>query len=261
MPSWDPLTYARYAGERARPFVDLTARIGADAPARVLDLGCGSGELTAMLARRWPAAQVHGIDSSPQMLDRTVAADRLTFALGDVTSWRPPAPVDVVVSNAVLQWVPDHLPLLLAWAGHLTPGGTLAFQVPANFAMPSHALMRQVAAEPRFAGRLAGVLRGTDSVAEPEAYAALLADAGLAVDAWETTYLHVLPGEDAVLEWVRGTGLRPVLDALAEAPELSAAFVEAYAARLREAYPRRRFGTLLPFRRLFVVATRTEESS
>lgn len=255
MPSWDPQTYARYAGERARPFVDLTARIVAEAPAGVVDLGCGSGELTATLARRWPSAQVLGIDSSARMIERADATDRVRFVLGDVTGWQPDAPVDVIVSNAVLQWVPDHLPLLLAWAGHLAPGGTLAFQVPANFAMPSHALMREVAADPRFRDRLGGVLRGTDSVAEPAAYATLLAGAGLIVDAWETTYLHVLPGKDAVLEWVRGTGLRPVLDALAGDPALPD-FVDAYAARLREAYPRQPFGTLLPFRRLFVVATR-----
>jgi len=152
--------------------------------------------------------------------------------------------------------VPDHLPLLSAWAAQLARGGWLAIQVPANFAAPSHALMREVAAGPRFADRLQGVLRGTDSVVEPIEYATLLAAAGLRVDAWETTYLHVLPGDDAVLAWVRGTGLRPVLDALADDPALSGAFVDEYAARLREAYPRRELGTLLPFRRVFVVATR-----
>lgn len=260
MPSWDPQVYGRYAGERARPFADLLARVGADTPASVVDLGCGTGELTADLKRRWPGAVVHGIDSSPAMVERAreIASPRLTFELGDVTAWQPPSPVDVVVSNAVLQWVPDHLPVLRAWAGRVAPGGWLAVQVPGNFGAPSHALMREVAALPQFADALDGVLRGGESVADTTTYATLLAGAGFEVDAWETTCLHVLPGEDAVLEWVRGTGLRPVLDALAGDPPLRQAFVDEYAARLRAAYPRRSFGTLLPFRRIFVVARSTQ---
>lgn len=259
MPSWDPQVYGRYAGERARPFVDLLARVGADAPATVVDLGCGSGELTALMARRWPAAQVHGVDSSPAMLERAAAhtGPGLRFELADVTAWQPPAPVDVLLSNAVLQWLPDHLPVLGRWARRVAPGGWLAVQVPGNFDQPSHALMREVAELPPFAAALDGVLRGTESVADPTTYATLLAEAGFDVDAWETTYLHILPGEDAVLEWVRGTGLRPVLDALAGDPPLRQAFVEAYAGRLRSAYPRRDWGTPFPFRRIFVVAKRT----
>ncbi|HEX8497409.1 MAG TPA: trans-aconitate 2-methyltransferase [Actinomycetales bacterium] len=264
MPSWDPQVYGRYAGERGRPFTDLLARVGAVTPQTVVDLGCGSGELTAALARRWPDARVHGIDSSAAMLQRAAehGGAKPTFDQQDVTTWQPAHPVDVIVSNAVLQWVPDHLPVLEGWARQLAPGGWLAVQVPANFDAPSHALMREVAGLPPFADALDGVLRGSESVADPTTYAALLAGVGLDVDAWETTYLHVLPGEDAVLEWVRGTGLRPVLDALAGDPGLSRAFVDEYAARLRAAYPRRPFGTLLPFRRVFVVATRpTEETA
>ena len=258
MPSWDPQVYGRYATERARPFVDLLARVGARTPRTVVDLGCGPGELTASLAQRWADADVLGVDSSPAMLQRaaTHAGPRLRFEPGDVRAWRPKAPVDVIVTNAVLQWVPDHRALLQRWVGHLTPGGWLAVQVPGSFDEPSHTLMSEVAAGPAFASRLAGVLLRADSVADPATYATLLAQAGCEVDAWETTYLHVLPGEDAVLEWVRGTGLRPVLDALADDPPLRTAFVDEYAARLREAYPRQPFGTLMAFRRVFVVARR-----
>jgi trans-aconitate 2-methyltransferase len=276
MPSWDPTVYGRFAPERARPFADLIARIGAPdapgepadvqpAPRTVVDLGCGPGDLTASLARRWPTARVIGVDSSPQMLDRAAAqpnedlAGRLTFEQGDASTWEPDAPVDVIVTNAMLQWVPGHLDLLPQWMGYLTPGGWFAMQVPGNFSAISHQAMRDLTRDPRFFDRLQGVLRGTESVAEPSTYARLLAETGATVDAWETTYLHVLDregrfGDDAVLAWVSGTGLRPVLDVLADDPPLQQAFLDTYAATLREAYPARPWGTLLPFRRIFAVA-------
>src|SRR4051794_21411690 len=257
MVRWDPEAYAQFAAERARPFDDLVARIGATDPATVVDLGCGAGDLTASLARRWPSARVHGVDSSASMLERAAteaAADdlsgRLTFSEGDLTRWAPEEPVDVLVTNAALQWVPGHLDLLAGWVDGLAPGGWLALQVPGNFEAPSHALMREVAAAPRFAVRLAGVLRGTWPVARPTTYASLLADLGCTVDAWETTYTQVLDpsgrfGDDAVLAWVQGTGLRPVLEALDDVPDLRQAYLDTYAERLRAAYPRRRWGTLL----------------
>jgi trans-aconitate 2-methyltransferase len=262
MVSWDPQVYGRYAAERARPFVDLVTRVPAEAPRVVVDLGCGTGELTASLARRWPGAEVLGVDSSPAMLERAAPqADgaRLRFELGDAATWAPREPVDVLVTNALLQWVPGHLDLLPRWVEALAPGGWLALQVPGNFGSPSHALMREVAELPRFKDRLDGVLRGTESVGDPLDYAATLAAAGCTVDAWETTYLHVLDpegrhGDDAVLAWVQGTGLRPVTDALADDPPLRQDFVDTYAARLRAAYPRRPWGTPLPFRRVFAVA-------
>lgn len=258
MPSWDPEVYHRYAGERGRPFADLLARVDLDAPHAVADLGCGSGELTASLAGRWPQADVVGVDSSPAMLQRAAApaGARLRFETADVARWQPVGPLDLVVSNATLQWVPGHLDLLPRWVSWLPAGGVLAVQVPANFDAPSHRLMRELAATAPYATALAGVLRGADSVAEPATYAGVLAEAGCAVDVWETTYLHVLPGPDAVLEWVRGTGLRPVLDALADDPALRDRFVGAYAAALRGAYPERAWGTLFPFRRVFAVARR-----
>lgn len=235
MPSWDPRQYGRYADERARPFADLVARIDVRAPGLVVDLGCGTGALTASLAERWPDAEVLGVDSSRAMLEQAapLTSPRLRFELADVAAWQPGGPVDVLVTNATLQWVPGHLDLLRRWVAALAPGGVLALQVPANFDAPSHRLMRELAESAEFAPHLVGVLRGSESVAEPAQYAELLAEAGCAVDVWETTYLHVLPGEDAVLEWVRGTGLRPVLDVLDA--DASRAFVDQYGARLRTA--------------------------
>jgi trans-aconitate 2-methyltransferase len=253
--TWQPEVYARFGDERSRPFSDLVARIGAQAPARVVDLGCGPGGLTATLRDRWPGAQVLGIDSSPEMIAAAapLARDGLAFRLGAVQDWTPDGE-DVVVSNATLQWVPGHRDLLRGWAAALPAGAWLAFQVPGNFRSPSHVLMREVAGSARWRDRVGGVLRHDDAVAEPADYLEDLLAAGWEAEAWETTYLHVLPGEDPVLGWVRGTGLRPVLDALG--PADAAAFEAEYAALLRDAYPPGPHGTTFPFRRLFCVGRR-----
>lgn len=260
MPSWDAATYLRFATERARPFADLLARVGADDPRFVVDMGCGPGTLTATLAQRWPGATVVGVDSSAEMVAEAGALGGIDVVQADVRDWTPDRPVDVLVTNAVLQWVPDRLDLLRSWVGWLAPGGWLALQVPGNVAAPSHALMREVAALPRFAGRLAGVPREAP-VADALGYAEVLAGAGCTVDAWETTYVHVLDpagehGDDAVLAWLRGTALRPVLHALDGVPAEGDAFHAEHGARLRTAYPRRPWGTPLPFRRVFAVAQR-----
>jgi trans-aconitate 2-methyltransferase len=252
---WDPVQYERFAAERARPFLDLVARIGADVPRHVVDLGSGPGTLTAVLASRWPAAHVEGIDSSPEMIAAAGALDTsVTFSLGDVGSWTPSADVDVIISNATLQWVPQHSTLLSRWAALLPPDGWLAFQVPGNFEAPAHTLLRDLASSPRWASSVGDVLRHHDAVDSPSSYARVLLDAGLEVDVWETTYLHVLAGPDAVLEWLRGTGLRPVLAALssADGEEFSATL----AAELRTEYPPGEHGTLFPFRRIFAVGHR-----
>ena len=233
---WDPEQYARYADERARPFVELTARIGATEPAYVVDLGCGDGELTATLARRWPAATVLGLDSSAEMLAKAPAgAVRLSFVPADLAEWQPDRPVDVLLSNAALQWVSAHADLLPRWVGWLAPGGWLAFQVPGNYDTPGFDLLRELVRAPRWRGRVPDVPQ--TRVLEPAAYLDRLARLGLAVDAWETTYLHVLTGPDPVLEWKRGTALRPVLAALPAAD--AAEFCREYGARLRSAYPAR----------------------
>ncbi|WP_229797815.1 trans-aconitate 2-methyltransferase [Planomonospora parontospora] len=246
---WDPEVYARYAEERARPFRDLVARIGAERPGHVVDAGCGSGELTAELARRWPEAEVHGFDSSPAMIERAPAGDRLSFSVGDVADWRPERPVDVIVCNAVLQWVPDHPELLTRWVEALAPGGWLAFQVPGNFHAPSHEAVREVIRVKWF--DWLGDLVRQDPVGGPADYLDLLAGPGREVDAWETTYLHVLPGRNAVLGWIAGTALRPMLDRLPPAEHEE--FLTDCGILLNEAYPRRPYGTPFPFRRVFAV--------
>jgi trans-aconitate 2-methyltransferase len=266
---WDPAQYLRFGDERSRPFFDLVSQVGAEHPRLVVDLGCGPGNLTAALAGRWPEAEIRGIDSSAEMI---AAADEmlrdgpgdglgasggrgtLSFARADVRDWRPDGPVDVVVCNAVLQWIPEHEKLLIPWAETLVPGGWLAFQVPGNLDAPIHAIVRELAESDRWRSLLADV-RLNRQAGDPADYVDLLGRAGCSVDAWETTYLHVLPGEDPVLEWYKGTGLRPVLAALE--PEQAAAFLAEYGARARAAYPSAPYGTVLPFRRVFVVARRS----
>jgi trans-aconitate 2-methyltransferase len=256
---WDPGQYLRFADERSRPFFDLAGRIAAANPGYVVDLGCGPGQLTAELARRWPAATVVGIDSSVEMVEAATAAryggdgfgGRLTFELGDVRDFKPDRPVDVIICNAVLQWVPGHLELLPRWAEYLAPAGWLAFQLPGNFDQPSHAVLRELAGSARWRDRLAGVQLNRQA-ADPISYVDVLAGAGLAVDAWETTYLHLLHGPDPVTEWYKGTGLRPVLAVLS--PDEAREFVGQYGERVRVAYPAAPYGTVLPFRRVFVVA-------
>jgi trans-aconitate 2-methyltransferase len=256
---WDPAQYLHFSDERSRPFYDLAGRIGAVAPGYVVDLGCGPGNLTASLAVRWPQAEVLGVDSSAEMIAAAQQADyataagqgQLSFAVADVNDWQPPRPPDVIVSNAVLQWVPNHLELLPRWAGDLAPGGWLAFQLPGNFDQPTHAVLRELATSARWRDRLSGIQLNRQA-GEPCEYLDLLGRLGLNVDAWETTYLHVLQGADPVTEWYKGTGLRPVLTALdpAEAVE----FVAEYSRRVQEHYPVAPYGTVLPFRRVFVVA-------
>jgi trans-aconitate 2-methyltransferase len=181
------------------------------------------------------------------------ASEAVSFALAQAESFSAVG-LDLLVSNALLQWVPGHLELLKRWAAELNDGGWLAFQVPANFDLPSHQLMRAIAGSPRWRGQLGEVLRHREPVATPREYLDLLADAGLRVNAWQTEYLHVLQGDDPVLQWVRGTGLRPVLEILSDTDRAS--FEASYATLLRDAYPQRSYGTVFPFRRTFVVASK-----
>ena len=276
---WDPRTYLRFGTERARPFFDLVSRVQAETPGFVADLGCGPGNLTAALAARWPAARVLGVDSSPEMIEAAqaeaaraeappaeaaraeaaaaeagVQAGRLTFQLADLRTWQPDQPIDVITCNAVLQWIPGHQELLTSWVRWLASGGWLAFQLPGNFDQPSHSILRELASAPRWRPLLDGAQLNRQA-GEPVDYLALLAGAGCEVDAWETTYLHVLHGEDAVVDWYKGSGLRPVLAALPPAP--AEEFLAEYRERIRAAYPPAPYGTVLPFRRVFVVARAT----
>jgi len=257
---WDAGQYLRFGGERARPFFDLVAQVGATAPGYVADLGCGPGNLTAALARRWPDATVVGVDNSPEMVaaaqaDEECRLRNLSFALGDVRDWQPERPVDVLTCNAVLQWVPGHDELLLHWADWLAPGGWLAFQLPGNFDQPSHAIIKEMAAAPRWRALLAGAQLNRQA-GDPADYVSLLARPGFAVDAWETSYLHILHGEDPVFEWTKGSTLRPVLAALDA--EQAEAFTGEYRKRLAEVYRGEPFGTVFPFRRVFAVVRRAD---
>lgn len=264
---WDPGLYRQFGAERSRPFYELIARIGAAKPAFVADVGCGPGQLTAELCQRWPSAEVRGVDSSAEMIAAANAIlddlgrgprPRLSFEIADAACWQPPRPVDVLVSNAMLQWIPEHEKVVARWVGQLSDVGWLAFGVPANFGEPAHALMRDLAATERWRRSLRDVAFNSQG-ADPAEYLDMLAGHGLAVDAWETTYLHVLDGDDPVLRWYRGTGLRPVIAALGQ--ERAAEFMAEYGALLRDAYPARPCGTVLPFRRVFVVAHRVSRSS
>ncbi|HEX5086779.1 MAG TPA: trans-aconitate 2-methyltransferase [Nocardioides sp.] len=252
--TWDPDRYLAYADERGRPFVELVARIAAPAPREVVDLGCGPGNLTVLLAERWPDAHVVGLDSSPEMIEKaTGLGQTVDYAVADLRDWRPERPVDVLVSNATLQWVPDHLERLPDLVGALAPGGWFAFQVPGNFDEPSHTIRRELAAEADYAPYTAGV--AVPSSHDSAVYYDVLAAAGCAVDVWETTYTHVLRGPDPVFTWVSGTGARPTLQALPD--DLRARFESEFRRRLAAAYPVRDDGTvLLPFRRVFAVAHR-----
>ncbi|MCF6376382.1 trans-aconitate 2-methyltransferase [Nocardioides KLBMP 9356] len=259
--TWDPDRYLSYADERGRPFVDLLARVPAENPATVVDLGCGPGNLTALLAARWPQAKVAGVDSSPEMVAAAEGIDGIEWEVGDLREWARPdplalrAPVDVLVSNATLQWVPDHLDLLPGLVDRVAPGGWFAFQVPGNFDEPSHTTRSELAAREPYAAHTRGV--SVPASHDPAVYSRVLLDLGCEVDAWETTYLHVLTGSDPVFDWVSGTGARPTLQALPD--DLRPLFEEEFRALLREAYPEDADGrVILPFRRIFVVARKPD---
>jgi trans-aconitate 2-methyltransferase len=232
-----------------------STRVRVSAPGRRGgDRGGGTGELTRTLVERWPSAVVLGMDSSAEMLAAARARaipGRLSFEPGDVARFRPVEPMDRLVSNAVLHWVPDHAALLPRLGAAVAPDGVLAIQMPANHDAPSHVLLRATAEDGPWAQALAGLLRA-DAVQPLAFYAETLGALGFTVDAWDTIYLHILQGADPVLGWVRGTALRPVLDALG--PDEAAEFQARYGERLRAAYPSGPLGTLFPFRRRFIVA-------
>ena len=265
---WDPRQYLQFKGERQRPGFDLLAQVDELPPGPLYELGCGAGIHARAIAARWPERPLSAMDNSPEMLAQAAREPSpIQWTLADIATWSAPAPAALIFSNATLQWLGRHEALFPHLMRQLAGEGVLAVQMPRNFAAPSHVLMRETAEEPRWAGHLhdfldpvAGATRATllgrEPVAGPEAFYDLLkplASGGL--DLWETEYLHVLEGENAVVEWVRGSALRPVLEALPQSER--AAFADAYGAKVRAAYPRRADGkTLLTFRRLFMVARR-----
>jgi trans-aconitate 2-methyltransferase len=252
--TWDPVRYLVYADERGRPFAELLARVAAESPDTVVDLGCGPGNLTTLLRRRWPDAEITGLDSSPEMIAQARDADpTIAFEVADLRDWLGRADeVDVLFSNATLQWIPGHLDLLPDLVRAVRPGGWLAFQVPGNFDEPSHTIRRDLAADAPYAEHTRDLADPASHA--PAVYLERLTALGCRVDAWETTYLHVLTGPDPVFTWVSGTGARPTLQALPD--DLRGAFEAEFKRRLAAAYPARDGQVVLPFRRIFVVAER-----
>lgn len=255
MSDWNPALYTRFESERTRPAAELLARVPVEAPQHVVDLGCGPGNSTGLLAARYPAARIVGTDTSQAMLaSARERLPRLTFEQGDIAQWAPAAPVDVAYANASLQWVPDHAALFPRLLSAVAPGGALAVQMPDNLGEPSHVLMRDVARDPRFAPSIGDPDKLRARILKAEAYYDLLAPHA-DVDVWRTTYYHLMADAAAIVQWVRATGLKVFVEALPE--DLQPAYLAEYERRIDEAYPVRADGMrLLAFPRLFIVARR-----
>ena len=256
MNDWSARQYLKFEDDRTRPSRDLIAQVPLDRAARVFDLGCGPGNSTGLLIERFPEAEVIGLDSSPDMLRQ--ARDRLpgrTFEQGDLSTWSPPERTDLLFGNAVFQWVPDHPAVLRRLLAALPTDGVLAVQMPDNTEEPALALMREVAMSPRWAARLAPAAAARDDLPTPSAYYDLLGSLCAHLDIWHTVYNHVLADAEAIVEWFKGSGLRPFLSPLDD--DMRRDFVADYTARIARAYPRQHDGrVLLRFPRLFIVATR-----
>jgi trans-aconitate 2-methyltransferase len=254
--SWSARQYTSFEAERTRPVRDLVSAIPNAEVRRAVDLGCGPGNSTEILAARFPAADVSGLDSSPDMIE--AARKRLpdiAFDVADIRNWLPKAPLDLILANAVLQWVPDHETLLPALVAKLGPGGALAVQVPDNLDEPSHRLMREVAGNGPWAAKLKDAAAARTERHPAGWYFQLLRAHASHVDVWRTTYFHPLAGARAIVEWLKGTGLRPFLDPLGQSER--EAFLARYEEAIAKAYPAEADGTvLLPFPRLFLVAAR-----
>ena len=254
MADWNPALYTRFEDERTRPAAELLARVPLDAPRLAVDLGCGPGNSTALIAARFPDAEVIGLDTSPAMLESARARlPGLSFALADAATWVPERAPDLIYANAVLQWLPDHATLLPRLFGLLAPGGVLAVQMPNNLSEPSHVSMDEAAAEGPWAGRLANARASKAVIGSFSDYRRWLMEAGCEVDIWQTTYVHALAGHDAIVEWFKSTGLKPYIDPL-PADEREA-FLALYREKIAAAYPVEPDGkVLLRFPRLFILA-------
>jgi trans-aconitate 2-methyltransferase len=253
--AWDAGQYLKFGDERTLPARDLLARVPLAAPRRIVDLGCGPGNSTEMVAQRFPEAEVTGVDSSPDMLVQARQDHpEWRWIEADIAAWSSDGAYDLIFSNAALQWVPDHEKVFPALFDALPPGGVLAVQMPRNFAAPTHALLRETAADPRWSAHMPDESRVLP-VGEPGLYYDVLGPRAARLDIFEIEYLHVLDGPEGVVEWMKGTGLRPFLQRLDAADQ--APFLAAYLDRLKQAYPRRADGKVLfPFRRLFLLASR-----
>ena len=252
--SWDPEQYLKFVDARQRPALDLLARLGGKSATRIVDLGCGAGNITRLLAEHWPLAQITGIDSDQAMLEKAASSPSpIDWRRAEIGSWRAALPPDLVFSNAALHWLGDHRHLLPGLVGQLAKGGVLAVQMPANFAAPSHRILLELTGDPGWQGAFSGVRMG--GVLSPAEYHALMTPHCRHLEVWETTYWQVLGGDDALIEWMKGTTLVPYLARLDE--KTTEHFLAAYRARLATAYPRAPEGhTLFPFKRIFLIAQR-----
>ncbi len=261
---WSPSQYLKFSDHRARPALELFDRVPLEAPNVIYDLGCGSGTMARLMAERWPAATVYGLDSSTEMLEKAASEpSRVQWVEADISTWSPEASPDLIYSNATLQWVDGHQDLFPRLLSYVTPGGCLAVQMPLSWSMPSHRLMRETLADGGSDNSPIGDADLRAAVArkwvdDMEVYYDLLVSRTSHLDIWATEYLQVLEGADPVLEWVKGTGLRPILHGLNDAER--EVFLATYRQRLRQTYPTRADGcTLYPFRRLFLVAVHGPE--
>ncbi len=259
--SWDARAYLRHGEARTRPAADLLQRVYLEAPETVLDLGCGPGNSTAVLRARYPDAQVVGLDSAPDMLAKARASGiEAEWVEADLRTYQPPGPVELLFSNATLHWLPDHAALFARLVSWLAPGGVLAVQMPNNFRAPSHLEVHSLRAQVPWYSLLSQTFPAID-VRTPAEYHRLFSQLGCTCDIWETEYLHVLDGEDAVVTWLRGSTLVPIRSHLS--PTQYALFEDQLAVRLRAHYPPEADNsnkTLFPFRRIFMVAQKPEVS-
>jgi len=254
MPQWDAGQYLLFGDERTQPAIDLVSRIKVATPRRIVDLGCGPGNSTRVLRQRWPHAEIIGLDSSPEMLEAARASGVAAQWLhADIEDWAAEESFDVVFSNATLHWLPGHARLFLHLLAQVTPGGALAVQMPAHYRSPVHQAILEAAGHARWQ-HLMDAPRNAMTKESPSFYYNLLQPFAARLDIWETEYYHVLGGPQAIIEWFRGTGLRPFLEAMEtdeQKREFEAILLEAYS----QQYPREHDGrVLLPFRRLFMVA-------
>lgn len=256
MPTWDSAQYIKFTSERTRPAQDLVARIALEAPRRIVDLGCGPGNSTAVLRQRWPDAEIWGIDNSTAMIDAARPSDpKVHWQIADIATWSASVACTVIFSNAALQWVPNHARVLPQLFAQLENGGALAFQVPANIDAPAHRLMRELAESPRWRSRFPSLVREWH-VESAFSYHDIFAPLTSRVDFWYTDYLHVLSGPEAIVEWYRGTGLRPWLEALPDERSRHE-FASDYLNAISTEFPRQPDGRVIfPFRRFFLIAYR-----
>lgn len=255
MIDWNPTQYLRYGNERLRPALDLMGRINLDATEVIYDLGCGTGTITGILKDRWQNAKITGVDSSPNMLERTQDIQSgIMWEHSDLNTWKPTEPADLIFSNAAFHWLTGHDALFPRLMAFLKVGGVLAVQMPENWNAPSHANIAATARESKWADRLVPHLM-ENPVAEPNFYYDMLSPLSTSLDMWESVYMHILDGDDPVVEWTKGTVLPPLLSHLPE--DEHGEFIASYSQKVSDAYPKRSDGkTILPFRRLFMVAVK-----